>query len=286
MSRKTGYGITETDRKKGIFSLEAKRENKCPLYTRMDKLFGEKPNVKPLDEICMNQTEFIHGVDGFSDDEENTDEEDEDEDDDDEEEEEEEAEEEDKEEQTSVSEDVEVFEEPSQGLRTLAMVALHRLEEGACRTTDIEREDSVSHGHEDDAGVDDDTFFDDGYQTMVDNNNANMGLEEVMESSDDDKENEPAPSKSYGSLKRPQPGSKATAPAKKVKTTTQTRKIKETAPVDKSEVTDLTKKLKARDPRKDPPTLNAGSAPQSRNAFATAYMDASTNKIESQFAIL
>lgn len=206
----------------------------------MDKLFGEKPNVKPLDEMCMNQIEYIHGVDGFGDDEENTDEEDEDEDDDDEEE--EEAEEEDKEEQTSVSEDVEVFEEPSQGLPTHAMVALHRLEERACKTTNIEREDSVSHGHEDDAGVDDDTFFDDGYQTMVDNNNnANMGLEEVMELSGDDKENEPAPSKSYGSLKRPQPGSKATAPAKKAKTTTQTRKIKETAPVDKSKVTDLTK---------------------------------------------
>lgn len=44
----------------------------------------------------------------------------------------------------------------------------------------------------------------------------------------------------------------------------------------------LEKKSKAKDPRKDPPTLVADTVPQSRNAFTTAFLDASNNKIESK----
>ncbi|KAG0007919.1 hypothetical protein BGZ81_004488, partial [Podila clonocystis] len=65
MDRMTGFGITEADRKKGILSLEAKREWLCPFYEKMDKLFGKKPNVVPLGKISMSQTEYIHGVEGY-----------------------------------------------------------------------------------------------------------------------------------------------------------------------------------------------------------------------------
>jgi hypothetical protein len=63
----TGFGITSDDRRKGIYSIADKLDNLCPFFSKMDKLFGKKPNVVPLGEICINNTTYIHGVDGFCD---------------------------------------------------------------------------------------------------------------------------------------------------------------------------------------------------------------------------
>ncbi|KAF9347570.1 hypothetical protein BGX34_003019 [Mortierella sp. NVP85] len=50
LSTSTGFGITDADRKKGIYTIEQKLEDLCHCYARMDKLFGKKPNVVPLVE--------------------------------------------------------------------------------------------------------------------------------------------------------------------------------------------------------------------------------------------
>ncbi|KAG0058217.1 hypothetical protein BGZ92_007227, partial [Podila epicladia] len=63
----TGFGIVTEDRRKGIYSIADKLDNMCPFFSKMDKLFGSKPNVVPLGEICMNNTTYFHGVDGFDD---------------------------------------------------------------------------------------------------------------------------------------------------------------------------------------------------------------------------
>ncbi|KAI9237430.1 MAG: hypothetical protein BYD32DRAFT_436607 [Podila humilis] len=67
MSLGTGFGITKEDRLKGIYSIADKLDNVCPFFSKMDKLFGGKPNVVPLGEICMNNTTYFRGVDGFDD---------------------------------------------------------------------------------------------------------------------------------------------------------------------------------------------------------------------------
>lgn len=46
-SQGTGYGVTEKDREKGITTVEAKLEKTCPLYSKMDGLFGQRQNVRP-----------------------------------------------------------------------------------------------------------------------------------------------------------------------------------------------------------------------------------------------
>lgn len=61
----TGAGITSEDRRKGIYTIMAKCESMCPLYSKMDERFSEKANVTPLGEICMNGTSYIWGIDDF-----------------------------------------------------------------------------------------------------------------------------------------------------------------------------------------------------------------------------
>ncbi|KAF9923907.1 hypothetical protein FBU30_006046, partial [Linnemannia zychae] len=51
ISNSTGFGITEEDRLKGIFSITDKLEKNCMCFERMDRLFGERPDVAPLYEI-------------------------------------------------------------------------------------------------------------------------------------------------------------------------------------------------------------------------------------------
>ena len=41
------YGLGEADFKKGITTIEAKLEDECPLFERMDKLFGGRQNINP-----------------------------------------------------------------------------------------------------------------------------------------------------------------------------------------------------------------------------------------------
>ncbi|CAH7683476.1 hypothetical protein PPACK8108_LOCUS17010, partial [Phakopsora pachyrhizi] len=45
MSKQTGFGITEEDKKNKIFSISHKLNDVCPCYEDMDQLFGSKPNI-------------------------------------------------------------------------------------------------------------------------------------------------------------------------------------------------------------------------------------------------
>ncbi|KAJ3309897.1 hypothetical protein HDV04_005527 [Boothiomyces sp. JEL0838] len=46
-STRTGYGVTEKDRKNGVKTIEEKLEKACPYFQEMDELFGERQNVNP-----------------------------------------------------------------------------------------------------------------------------------------------------------------------------------------------------------------------------------------------
>ncbi|KAG0381104.1 hypothetical protein BGX24_011511 [Mortierella sp. AD032] len=48
LSSHTGFGVTDKDRKNGIYTLASKLERLCTCYQRMDALYGSKPNVNPL----------------------------------------------------------------------------------------------------------------------------------------------------------------------------------------------------------------------------------------------
>ncbi|KAF9343341.1 hypothetical protein BGX26_005882 [Mortierella sp. AD094] len=48
-SKRTGFGVTNDDKKNDIFTIEQKLEGKCPCYARMDALFGKRPSITPLD---------------------------------------------------------------------------------------------------------------------------------------------------------------------------------------------------------------------------------------------
>ncbi|KAF8929568.1 hypothetical protein BGZ52_002054, partial [Haplosporangium bisporale] len=280
LHRETGFGITEADRKKGILSLEAKRERLCPFYETMDKLFGKKPNVVPLGEISMSQTEYLHGVEGYDVDEEEEEEEEADkgnfEGDLGDFEEREDADEDEEGLRSSVGSDVEDSEEPDHDLHTLATIAVEHLEEGARseEPIDFEREDSISYDRQADnsPGIGNGTFDDDNY-LMEDenNNNADLRTEDVEEMADSNKENEPVQNSPVGFLKRRKTGANVTTPTKKSKTTD---------PAKTSNDTTSGKKSKAKGPRKDLPTLVAGTAPQSRNAFAAAFAESSATKIK------
>lgn len=282
-SRRTGFGVTDKDRKKGIYSIEAKLESQCPLYSRMDKLFGAKPNIVPLGEMCMNQTNYIRGIDGFDDNEDEEEGKAEGEEEEEEEQEVEESEREeheaedviegegDEEQRVDDGENIGTIDEPSETLQTLAAVAVNRIEAGSQAFQSIDLERSGNY-----------TFGDDNYEDMFDNNNNyDLGPEEEEAFSDDNKENEPIQEKSSNLLKRPLSSSETGTPAKKVKNV-MTKSTKELATVGKSGVTDPVKNSKAKDPRKNPPTLVPDAVPQSRNAFAAAFLDASNTKIESK----
>ncbi|KAK3837484.1 MAG: hypothetical protein J3R72DRAFT_512758 [Linnemannia gamsii] len=47
----TGFGVSEDDTKKGLYTVAHKLESMCTCYTRMDVLFGQRPNVTPLHEF-------------------------------------------------------------------------------------------------------------------------------------------------------------------------------------------------------------------------------------------
>ncbi|KAK3809738.1 MAG: hypothetical protein JOS17DRAFT_843960 [Linnemannia elongata] len=53
-SRQTGFGVTDEDRQKGIFTIGHKLESMCTCYDRMDALFGSRPNVTPLAEFSSS----------------------------------------------------------------------------------------------------------------------------------------------------------------------------------------------------------------------------------------
>ncbi|KAF5195668.1 hypothetical protein FRX31_014746 [Thalictrum thalictroides] len=57
--KKTGSGLTDEDRQKGIFSISQKLNTICPFFERMDLLFGNKPNINPLVIDSSNWLEEI-----------------------------------------------------------------------------------------------------------------------------------------------------------------------------------------------------------------------------------
>ncbi|KAF9422176.1 hypothetical protein BGZ76_003817 [Entomortierella beljakovae] len=50
ISRSTGFGVTDDDRTKGIFSITSKLEKKCMCFERINKIYGDRPDVTPLGE--------------------------------------------------------------------------------------------------------------------------------------------------------------------------------------------------------------------------------------------
>ncbi|KAK3806520.1 MAG: hypothetical protein JOS17DRAFT_846963 [Linnemannia elongata] len=53
-SQQTGFGVTDEDRQKGIYTIGHKLESMCTCYDRMDALFGSRPNVTPLAEFSSS----------------------------------------------------------------------------------------------------------------------------------------------------------------------------------------------------------------------------------------
>ena len=49
----TGFGITEEDRRKGIYTMAEKLEKICPFYNHMDAVFGSRQNITPA---CVLET--------------------------------------------------------------------------------------------------------------------------------------------------------------------------------------------------------------------------------------
>jgi hypothetical protein len=50
------YCLSQDDFRKKVYTIEAKLDNDCPFYNRMDNLFGERQNVVP--SYVMQSTEF------------------------------------------------------------------------------------------------------------------------------------------------------------------------------------------------------------------------------------
>ncbi|KAF9436366.1 hypothetical protein BGZ76_004157, partial [Entomortierella beljakovae] len=50
ISRSSGFGVSDDDRSKGIFSITSKLEKKCMCFERMDNIYGDRPDVTPLGE--------------------------------------------------------------------------------------------------------------------------------------------------------------------------------------------------------------------------------------------
>jgi hypothetical protein len=67
------FGLSESDKKKGIISLEQKKESMCTFYTRLDALFGDRQNVTPSHTMepspppVISQPVFTYGFDGDND---------------------------------------------------------------------------------------------------------------------------------------------------------------------------------------------------------------------------
>ena len=47
LSISTGWGVTESDKKKGIHTIAAKKESLCPNFERLETLFGLRQNIQP-----------------------------------------------------------------------------------------------------------------------------------------------------------------------------------------------------------------------------------------------
>ncbi|KAF9306802.1 hypothetical protein BG003_000883 [Podila horticola] len=60
-SSRTGFGVTEDDRKNGIYTVAGKLESLCTCYQRMDDLYGQKPNINPLAELSLAKTDKSRG---------------------------------------------------------------------------------------------------------------------------------------------------------------------------------------------------------------------------------
>ena len=66
----TGSGLMEADYKKGIHSIEAKKEDICPFFKEMNRLFSNQPNITPLhvvdiqaDATAVNSNQLKSGGD-------------------------------------------------------------------------------------------------------------------------------------------------------------------------------------------------------------------------------
>ncbi|KAG0221317.1 hypothetical protein BGW41_006947 [Actinomortierella wolfii] len=55
-SKATGFGVTDEDRKNGIYTVAQKLESMCTCFARLDALFGHRPNVTPLSSFTGGLT--------------------------------------------------------------------------------------------------------------------------------------------------------------------------------------------------------------------------------------
>ncbi|KAG0369622.1 hypothetical protein BC939DRAFT_504907 [Gamsiella multidivaricata] len=62
LSSRTGFEVTDEDRKNGIYTMTGKLESLCACYQRMDNLFGQKPNVPPLVELTRRRNNRSRGL--------------------------------------------------------------------------------------------------------------------------------------------------------------------------------------------------------------------------------
>ncbi|KAH7041649.1 hypothetical protein BKA57DRAFT_519862, partial [Linnemannia elongata] len=80
-SQQAGFGVTDEDRQKGIYTIGHKLERMCTCYDRMDALFSSRPNVTPLAEFSSSDEDEDED-EGEDEDEDEGEDEGEDEDDD------------------------------------------------------------------------------------------------------------------------------------------------------------------------------------------------------------
>ena len=65
LSKSTGFGLTENDKRKGINSVSEKLKSLCPFFYQMDDLFGKKANITPLAQFDAQQSDSIHDEEGY-----------------------------------------------------------------------------------------------------------------------------------------------------------------------------------------------------------------------------
>ncbi|KAF9206343.1 hypothetical protein BGZ59_011731 [Podila verticillata] len=218
MSLGTGFGITKEDRLKGIYSIADKLDNVCPFFSKMDKLFGGKPNVVPLGEICMNNTTYFRGIDGFDD-----------------------TSDEDSDSDNATSDN------DSGGTHINKNHAFQAFVNGDHNQNELDRQDQ---GDSDFDGCWDHTQLD----QVENNNNGNLGTEEVEEESElyeVDKAEQTSAEKENFQQKRGR----------------------------SDELAVSSKRSRVKDTRKAPFKLTTGPVQQTRNGFASAYAESAAAKL-------
>ncbi|CAG8684987.1 9000_t:CDS:2, partial [Racocetra persica] len=65
LTEKSGWGLTEEDNAKGINTIDAKLEELCLYYSRIDLIYGKRQNIQPafLENFGLNGEDELNGQD-------------------------------------------------------------------------------------------------------------------------------------------------------------------------------------------------------------------------------